>query len=132
MLPSQGAQRYQEASVQSASPERLIGLLYAEALRCLAEARDAVSRGDESAKRRWMRKSVDVLAELLGSLNMQHGQGVAAGLATLYEYLAKRLLQAHCDENTEPFDEIIGLLTPIKDAWDHISHASGALPGAGT
>ena len=38
----------------------------------------------------------------------------------LYEYVKMRLNDASVNLDTQPLDEIIRLLTPIKKAWDSI------------
>ena len=66
-------------------------------------------------------KAIRILTELMISLNMEEGQEVALNLSLLYEYIAKRLLQAGRDMATGPYDEAIKLLSPLKEAWEAIA-----------
>ena len=128
MIPN-GYQQYQRSNVTSASPEALVGLLYGELLRCLALAREAFLRKDQTVRNKNTAKAITILTELMLSLNMEKGDQVAQNLVLLYEYVSKRLLQAGRDKTTAPFDEAIRLLTPIKEAWDLIARpqvASGS------
>jgi len=116
-----GYEQYQRASVTSSSPETLIVLLYGELLRCLAIAREAQLQSDLATRYKHISKSIMILTELMVSLNVDEGGEIAWNLIRLYEYVSKRLLSASRGTTTEPFDEAIALLAPLKDAWETIS-----------
>ena len=123
-----GYQQYQKSNVTLASPEMLVVLLYTELLCCIAAAKEALLRDDKHTKNRHTAKAIRILTELMISLNMEKGEEVALNLVALYIHISKRLLQTRIDSTTEPFDEAIKLLTPLKDAWETIARPSAMPP----
>ncbi len=111
------------------SPEGLVVLLYAEFLCCLVVAREAFVVDDRFTRNKNMTKAVEILVELMGSLDMEKGEKVASRLAALYEYIARKLLRLRCAPTIELFDEVIKLLTPLKEAWETIAvpHAASQI-----
>ncbi len=127
-MVNNGYHQYQRANVTSASPEMLIILLYTELLRSLNAAREAQLTKDSTAKFKHTSKAITILAELMISIDMEKGEQIALNLVMLYEYVAKKLLQAGRSATTEPFDEAIRLLAPLKEAWEAIAAAPSPDP----
>jgi len=126
-MAQNGYQQYQKSNVTLASPEALVVLLYSELLRCLTGAKVALLNNDKNTKNKSTAKAIRILAELMVSLNMEKGEGVAWNLVILYEHISIRLLQASRDPTPEPFDEAIRLLAPLKEAWETIAVPKSAL-----
>ncbi|MBI3358255.1 MAG: flagellar export chaperone FliS [Nitrospirae bacterium] len=118
---------YQESNVALSSPEGLIVLLYAEFLCCLIVAKEAFVTNDRFTRNKNMTKAVEILVELMGSLNMGKGEQVGLYLATLYEYIAGRLLRLRHEPNIALFDEVISLIIPLKEAWETIAFENSSL-----
>ncbi len=116
-----GCDHYHESNVALASPEGLVVMLYAEFLCCVAVAKQAFLIEDVSTRHKNMSKAVEILVELMGSLDMERGEQVGASLALLYEYIAVRLFLLRREPTIERFDEVIKLITPLKEAWETIS-----------
>ena len=74
-----------------------------------------------------MTKAVEILVELMGSLNMEKGEQVSFFLALFYEYIARKLLLLRHEPTLELFDEVIKLVTPLKEAWEAIASPTQAL-----
>lgn len=119
---------YQESNVALSSPEGLIVLLYAEFLCCLVLAKEAFMADDKLTKNKNVTKSVEILVELMRSLNTEKGGQVALSLAFLYKYIAQKLLLLRGNPTLELFDEVIKLITPLKEAWETIAMPSPSLP----
>jgi flagellar protein FliS len=116
-----GCNYYQASDVKLASPEGLIVLLYAEFLCCLVASKEAFLTEDDATRNKNMSKAVEILVELIGSLDMKKGEKIASFLAMLYEYIAVRLFLLRREPTVERFDEVITLITPLKEAWEIIS-----------
>jgi len=121
-----GCDHYQASNVVLASPEGLVVLLYAEFLCCLVVSKEAFLMKDGPARNKNMSKAVEILAELMGSLNMERGEQVGFFLALLYEYIAIKLFRLRREPTLERFDEVINLITPLKEAWETIAGSSTA------
>jgi flagellar protein FliS len=118
---------YQQVNVQSRSPLELVVMLYDGAVRFSGEARDAVSNNNPAARREAVSRALAVVAELQNSLNMSDGGDIARSLDGLYAYISGRLVDGNLRNDIGPFDEVIRLLKPLREAWGQI-----AVPGAGS
>ncbi|MCG6220724.1 flagellar export chaperone FliS, partial [Vibrio diabolicus] len=60
-----------------------------------------------------------ILNGLQDSLDMELG-GITNDLYGLYAYMKDRLLDASVNMDIAAIDEVIGLMLPIKSAWDQV------------
>lgn len=110
------------SSVESASPHRLIQMLFEGALERIAQAKGAMAQNQIARKGELIGKAVAIVGGLQGSLNDREGGALAANLDGLYDYVIRRLTQANYENNPEYLDECGRLLGEIKTAWDAISN----------
>ncbi len=117
-----------ESALEGASPHRLIQMLMNGALDRLAQARGALQREDIPQKGLMLGKAVSILGGLQASLDKNTNTEVAANLDRLYDYMQRRLLEANVKNDLTMVDEVVALLTPVKEAWDEISPAQSLQP----
>ncbi|HHV55046.1 MAG TPA: flagellar export chaperone FliS [Firmicutes bacterium] len=110
-------QQYQQVAVETASPGRLILLLYDAAIRNARQAAAAWEAANEAEARARTYRVQDILAELIGSLNFEAGQ-LAAQLFQLYEYMNYRLIQSMLRKDVEAVREVGRLLEELRSAWE--------------
>ena len=116
------ARTYQAQAVLSASPGRLVLMLYDGTLRFLGHARDAL-QSPESTPRRIeiintnLIKAQNILVELQATLNHEAGGDHSANLDRLYDYYMRRLLEANIKKKVEPVIEVEALVRQLRDAW---------------
>ncbi|MFL6619685.1 MAG: flagellar export chaperone FliS [Povalibacter sp.] len=112
---------YQSAAahggVAASDPHGLVVMLMDGALERIAMARGAMQRGDVSEKVRLLNRTVSIVAELRGSLDLSAGGQIAANLSELYDYMNRRLLTALANNQIDALDEVSRLLTDIRSAW---------------
>jgi len=120
---ARGAEAYRQTMVQSRSPLELVVMLYDGALRFLKETEDAMRRGDLIAKRDALSKSFAILSELQSTLNVDQGGQTAESLDSLYIYMSNRLTEANVQKNPAPVQEVITLLSGLRDAWAAVAQA---------
>lgn len=110
-----------ETSVESASPHRLIALLFDGYMDALASARGAMRHGQVEAKGKAISRAARIVDEgLKASLNVTDGGQLAEDLRSLYEYLALRLTQANLRNDEAILDECVNLVEPLRAAWREI------------
>lgn len=115
-----------ESSVTDASPHRLVGMLFDGVMDAIAQARGALSRGDEAARGERIGRAVRILEEgLRGGLDRQAGGALAGNLDALYAYVVQRLTHANLHRDDAALRECTELLTPLRDAWQQISPPAG-------
>jgi flagellar secretion chaperone FliS len=108
-------------SVESASPHRLITLLFDGYMEALATARGALREGRIEAKGKAISRAARIVDEgLKAGLNLQDGGRLAADLKSLYEYLTLRLTLANVRNDDKILEECIGLVEPLRQAWREI------------
>jgi flagellar protein FliS len=119
---TRAADVYRKAQVESASPLGLVVMLYDGALRSAAEARAAIERRDVVARTRAISRLLGIVGELRGTLDMERGGEIAASLDQLYAYVSERLVEASFKQAVEPLDEVVRVLTPLRDGWVRLSN----------
>jgi flagellar protein FliS len=133
------ARTYQAQAVLSASPGRLVLMLYDGTLRFLGHARDALQSPEATPRRieiinTNLIKAQNILVELQATLNHEAGGDHAANLDRLYDYYMRRLLEANIKKKVEPVIEVEALVRQLRDGWaemlcaqetEHHQHARG-------
>ncbi|MFN8034900.1 MAG: flagellar export chaperone FliS [Acidimicrobiia bacterium] len=108
--------RYLSDSSSTASPAKLVIMLYDALVRDLALAEQAiVEESRETAHERLVHAQAVVL-ELFASLDTQQWDG-GPGLARLYLFLVNELVAANINKSVERVRACAGLVTPLRDAW---------------
>jgi len=109
------AQLNQEA-VLSASPARLLTMLYDRLLVDLSRAERAQGAGDWAKATEPLLHAQQIVAELTSSLDVDAWSG-AAGLRSIYDYVQTALIEANVRRDIERTRESIGILEPLRQAW---------------
>lgn len=126
MNPYSAAQSYASvkvhSGVESASPHRLIQMLFEGALERIAQAKGAMLQKQIARKGELIGKAAAIVGGLQGSLNDNEGGELAENLDSLYDYIIRRLSQANHENNPEYLDECGRLLGEIKSGWDAIAN----------
>lgn len=123
-LRSDGALRsvYHREAVLSATPARLLTMLYDRLLLDLRRAEAAqVTEAWETASFELLHAQ-EIVAELASSLKTDEWDG-ANGLLALYGFLSTELVAANLERDVEKTRSCIALLSPLHEAW----HAAAAL-----
>jgi flagellar protein FliS len=116
-----------ETGVTSASPHKLIVMLYDGALVAVSSALHNMKSGNIAEKGKYISKAILIIdSGLRASLNKDAGGEIALNLDSLYEYMSTRLLQANLNNQPELLEEVYGLLLELKKAWDAIAGTSTA------
>lgn len=105
----------------SASPERLILMLYDGALSAMRAARDGFKIKDIRVKNETISnnliKAQNIFGELQRSLRMDKGGDFPERMAKLYDFYNMKLNEANFKKIPEPIDLVLRLFTEIRDAW---------------
>jgi flagellar protein FliS len=110
------------SGVESASPHRLIQMLFEGALERIAQAKGAMLQKQVARKGELIGKAAAIVGGLQGSLNDNAGGNLADNLDNLYDYIIRRLSQANHENNPDYLDECGRLLGELKSGWDAIAN----------
>jgi flagellar protein FliS len=120
-----------ETGVVSASPHKLIVMLFDGALAAVAKALFAMKAGNIPAKGKSISQAMLIIDNgLRASLDKESGGEIATNLDALYQYMGDRLLQANLQNKTEMLDEVSTLLKDLRGAWVAIGAAPAQAPQA--
>ena len=126
-----GAAAYRQMAtrggIEDASPHRLIAMLLDGALARLSHAKGLIGRGEIAEKGRVLSQAIDIVGELNGSLDHARGPEIAGRLASLYDYMSRRLLQANSANDIAAIDEVAGLFREIRDGWNAVDPDSSSI-----
>lgn len=107
-----------ETGITSASPHKLIVMLYDGALVALLGAKTNIAAGNIAAKGSAISKAISIIDNgLRASLDKNAGGEIAANLDALYDYMSRRLLHANLKNDVTIIDEVHGLLADLRGAW---------------
>jgi len=111
-----------ETGVTSASPHKLVMMLFDGLLEAMRLAEQAMKVHDVVGKGQALGKAVRILEEgLKAGLNLERGGELASNLRDLYAYIEVRLMQAHLRNDRGAIEESRQLIEPLRDAWQAIS-----------
>ncbi len=120
------SQRYLTQQIMSASPAKLVAMLYERAITLLHETVQAIEAGDIA--RRWETngKATEVISHLWGTLDRERGGEIAENLNQLYGFMTMRLTMVDVENDAQAAREVIGLLEPLLRSWREIADGSPA------
>src|SRR5690606_1369751 len=119
-----------ETQVLSASPERLVSLLFNGARAAIAQARLHLEAGRTAERGAAISKATRIIDEgLKTGLDMEAGGEIAANLASLYDYIVRTLLLANLKADRAGPDTPARWLDGLARAWQAATDPpAGATP----
>lgn len=115
-----GSAAYRRVEVETASPERLVVMLYNGAIRHVEDAKRTIALKDVRRTHDHLIRAQEIVTELRGALNFKAGD-VAHNLDRVYDYVHRLLVLANLKKDSAPLDECLGHLRELRDAWDQIA-----------
>lgn len=109
-------ERYLGNSVSTASPGRLLVMLYQRLARDLTQAEMALRSGDRKTGSDRLLHAQDIVIELRTSLDLRAWDG-AISLAKIYGFLLGELIAANIQADPDRAASCLALVTPLVDAW---------------
>ena len=107
---------YLDASVATASPARLLVMLFDRLVLDVQRGLDAQRSGDFEETHRHLTHAQDIVMELQSSLKADEFKG-GYDLAALYSFLHRQLVMANIRKDATITDEVLTLVTDLCDAW---------------
>ena len=120
------SQKYLAQQIMSASPAKLVAMLYERAITLLRETVEAIEAGD--IVRRWEAngKATEVISHLWGTLDRERGGEIAENLNRLYGFMMMRLTMVDVENNAQAAREVIELLEPLRRSWHELAEGESA------
>ncbi|HHV82398.1 MAG TPA: flagellar export chaperone FliS [Tepidanaerobacter syntrophicus] len=115
MINANGYQQYRYNSIVSASPERLMIMLFEGAIKFVRLAKKAVEEKDIESANYNIARAEDIIAELEASLDMSYE--VSEDLVRIYDFLYRQLIEANIKKDINILDTVESMLADLKDTW---------------
>lgn len=109
-------ERYLADSVSTASPAKLLVLLYDRLVLDLNRGEQALIAGQRQEANAQLLHAQDIVLELRTSLNLDVWDG-AAGLAQIYGFVLTELVGANVKGDASRVKSCRELMEPLRDAW---------------
>ncbi len=124
------AQKYLATQVTTTDQGQLLILLYDAAIKFLNQAKTKIDEKDYAQKGILIAKALDILSELASSLNKDKGGELADSLNQLYFYCNTRLLMANLKMDKAIIDEVVKIISGVRDAYVQIIKEGALAPNA--
>ena len=107
-----------ETGVASASPHKLVVMLYDGVIVALLSAINGIKSSNIGIKGASISKAITIIDNgLRASLDKKAGGEIAQNLDALYDYMSRRLLQANIKNDVAAVEEVHGLMSDLREAW---------------
>ncbi len=110
-------QKYKNTSVQSASREKLLLMLYEGAIRFIKKAIIAIEQKDIAERGLNIGKAYDIFMELNNTLDHKSGGEIAVNLEQLYMYITDQLTQANIKGDVKPLQSVLKITETLYQGW---------------
>ena len=114
---SYGLGAYKKTSVETASKEQILLMLYQAAIKNCKKAIEAIEQKNIAKKGEYIGKMQDIIVELSNSLDFEVGGEVAKELASLYDYLLYSSTQANIKIDKTHLEGCLKVLNTLYDGW---------------
>lgn len=123
MTYAQAAATYQRNSILTASPEKLVQMLYDGAIKHLEKGRigladSKTARSQEVGQS--LSRAMGILGELRASLDHAAGGQIARDLDRLYEFSLDQLSQANLTRTPTGVTNTLQVMRTLKEGWDGV------------
>ena len=110
-------QKYKTTSVQSASREKILLMLYEGAIKFTKLAIKAAEEKKIADRGMNIGRAFDIIMELNNTLDHKVGGDVANQLEQLYMFMMEQYTKANITGSPEPLKENLKLLNTLYDGW---------------
>ena len=109
--------QYLANTVNSASPEQLMLMLYDGAIRFISLGIQAIENGLIDKRAYYINKTSAIVSEFAATLDHNQDAKLAEDLDALYGYMLSRMLEANLKNDTAPLLEVKKLLSDLRATW---------------
>lgn len=119
---------YREMEILSATPERLVVLLFDHLVVHLHRVRIAIDGNDIALRTTSLGKARAIVSELLATLDFDKGGRIAADLSGLYTFLLAEMLEVGVHRNARHVERLSHVAESLRTAFTGAAAAAAAVP----
>jgi len=128
MMQSNARAAYLDASIATASPARLLVMLFDRLVLDVQRGLEAQRCADHESTHRHLTHAQDILLELTASLRPEQFKG-GDELAALYGFLHRQLVMANVKKDASITEEVLTLVTDLAETWREAALQCATEPG---
>lgn len=117
--------RYLQDSINTASPGKLLLMLYDRLVLDLMKGEEALRTGDRAESHERLTHAQEIVLELRTSLDVDAWSGAPA-LANLYGWMLTELIGANIGRDADRVAACRALVEPLRDTWREAAAAAVA------
>ena len=121
MNPNPYIKQYQKNQIETATPEKILIMLYDGAIQYLNVVKATMNepRNAENIQKvhNNMIGAQRIITEFMNTLDMEVGGEVAQNLYDLYNYLYNRLVEANIKKDVSMVEEVLAHIKELKETW---------------
>ena len=115
---NQYVKQYQKTTVETASNEKILIMLYDGAIQFLNKAKIALNEKNWEQSHNNLMGAQKIIEEFINTIDKEPNPELAQNLISLYEYFIARLVQANMKHEIAPIDEVLKFLKELKATWE--------------
>ena len=112
--------QYQRTEVETATPEKVLILLYDGAIQFLNKAIIAIDEKNHPETYNNLVGAERIILEFMNTLDFEQGGDFAVRLNALYQYFYNRLVEANMKKDIEILEEVLKHLRTMRDTWKEV------------
>lgn len=109
--------QYLENQLKTATPGKLLVMTYDAAIRFTRAAKTAMQQHNLNDQSENIRKTQNLVLELIKSINHEVDVKLASNLDSLYTYFFDRLTYANINDDLKALEEVERLLIDMRNTW---------------
>ncbi len=106
--------QYQTNNITTATPEKLMIMLFDGAVQFLQKAKIAIEEKNFQERSTNIESARKIVRELMRTIDLENGNDVSKSLFVLYNRMAMKLIKANVSKNVSLIDEVIEDLSNIR------------------
>lgn len=118
------SEHYKRVEIETASPEKLLLMLYDAAIQRCESAAERMRQGEYEPAHFDLLKVQDILTELMVALDFEASEAPVNELFALYDYMHRTLVQANIGKQANPIEQVARLLDQLREAWQEATACS--------
>ena len=106
--------QYQTSNITTATPEKLMIMLFDGAIQFLQKAKTAIAEKNLKERSVNIESARKIVRELMRTIDLENGNDVSKSLFKLYNTMAMKLIKANVSKNTDLIDEVLEDMMNIR------------------
>lgn len=118
MAVNKAYDQYKQNSVNTSRPEELTLMLYNGLVKFIMMAQNNIKDKDYEKANNSIVKAQNIVHEFQSTLDMKYE--VSEGLALMYDYIGRRLVEANIKKDNSILEEVLGYAKELRDTWSQV------------